>query len=225
MYHKNDILQFITKNFALHFNTTWLWSIPRFIISSFGIQPNFSRNQTDIAIITPKCPNEWITNFGVLSSSVASTLDDPVQGWTDNLYGMNGAIVGAGCGILRVLHSVDELKCDIIPADFVINGTLVAGHRATESYKIEPPSTDPGKAHIYHVTSGTDNPLTNREIQDFTKSIGTQYPPLKSLWVGSYISTRYKMAAWILTILLHFFPGVILDAVQRFRGKKSLCVY
>ncbi|XP_065092249.1 fatty acyl-CoA reductase wat-like [Ochlerotatus camptorhynchus] len=155
-------------------------------------------------------------------SIVASTMYDPVQGWTDNLYGLNGVIVGAGCGILRVLHSVDELRSDVIPADFVINGTLVAGHRAAESYRVEPPSTDPDKVHIYHLASGTDNPLTNREVQDLTKSIGTEYHPLKSLWVASYVSTRFKTAAWILTILLHFFPGVIIDAVQRFRGKKSM---
>lgn len=153
---------------------------------------------------------------------VATTMDDPIQGWTDNLYGLNGVIVGAGCGVLRVLHASDSIKIDIIPADFVINGTLVAAYRAAEDYRHNAPSTDPDKVHIYHLGSAVDNPLTNAMISRYTKTIGASNPPLRSLWIGSYVSTKYATFSMILSILLHLIPGVIIDAILRFKGERPM---
>ncbi|EAT47135.1 AAEL001737-PA, partial [Aedes aegypti] len=153
---------------------------------------------------------------------VATTMDDPVQGWTDNLYGLNGVIVGAGCGILRVLTAKDDCKVDIIPADYVVNSTLVAAYRAAEDYRKNAPSTDPDKVHIYHVGSGVDNPLTNSMVSKYTKTIGADNPPLRSLWIGSYISTKSSVLSLFLTIFLHFIPGVIIDALLRFKGKRPI---
>ncbi|XP_062549699.1 fatty acyl-CoA reductase wat-like [Armigeres subalbatus] len=156
----------------------------------------------------------------VRPSVVASTMEDPIQGWTDNLYGLNGVIVGAGCGILRVLNAADHKRVDVIPADYVINGTLVAAHRAAEDYRHNAPSTEPDKVHIYHVASGVDNPLTNGMIQKLTKTIGADNPPLRSLWIGSYVSNESPTVNMILAILLHFIPGMIIDALLNFKGKK-----
>lgn len=153
-------------------------------------------------------------------SVVASTMEDPVQGWSDNLHGLNGVIVGAGCGILRVLNAADNKKIDIIPADYVINGTLLAAYRAAEDYRQNGRSTDPDRVHIYHMSSGIDNALTNGKVQKLTKTIGADNPPLLSLWIGSYVSITSALANMYLTIFLHFIPGVIVDAFLRFKGKR-----
>jgi alcohol-forming fatty acyl-CoA reductase len=57
-------------------------------------------------------------------SIITATYHDPIPGYTDNLYGLNGVLIGAGAGILRILHINDTLKANIVPADFVINATI-----------------------------------------------------------------------------------------------------
>lgn len=55
---------------------------------------------------------------------IATTYLDPLPGYTDNIYGVNGVVTGAGVGILRILHINNEMKANIVPADFVVNATV-----------------------------------------------------------------------------------------------------
>lgn len=60
----------------------------------------------------------------VRPSIITTTYNDPVPGFTDNVYGVNGVVVGAGVGVLRILHIDNKLKANIVPADFVVNSIL-----------------------------------------------------------------------------------------------------
>lgn len=55
---------------------------------------------------------------------ITTTLEEPVPGYTDNLYGVNGVVTGAGVGVLRILHINNKLKANIVPADYVVNSIL-----------------------------------------------------------------------------------------------------
>jgi alcohol-forming fatty acyl-CoA reductase len=55
---------------------------------------------------------------------IATTMDQPIQGYTDNLYGVNGVVLGGGVGVLRIFHINNDLKANIVPADYVINSIL-----------------------------------------------------------------------------------------------------
>lgn len=59
--------------------------------------------------------------------SVIATNEEPIEGWTDNIYGLNGVIAGIALGIIRVMLVNDDNDADIIPADIVVNGVLAAG--------------------------------------------------------------------------------------------------
>lgn len=66
-------------------------------------------------------------------SIVVTTFEEPIPGWTNNLYGVNGVIFGAAVGLLKILHIDDSKLADIIPADTVVNSTLaVTWHTAKE---------------------------------------------------------------------------------------------
>lgn len=56
-----------------------------------------------------------------------ATNEEPIGGWTDNIYGLNGVIAGVALGIIRIMHVDDNNKADIIPADIVVNTVLAAG--------------------------------------------------------------------------------------------------
>jgi alcohol-forming fatty acyl-CoA reductase len=55
---------------------------------------------------------------------ITTTMEEPVQGYTDNLYGVNGVVMGAGVGVLRIFHIDNNLKANIVPADYVVNSIL-----------------------------------------------------------------------------------------------------
>lgn len=57
-------------------------------------------------------------------SIIATTFTDPLPGYTDNIYGVNGVVAGAGVGIIRILHINDDLKANIVPADLVVNSIV-----------------------------------------------------------------------------------------------------
>lgn len=59
-------------------------------------------------------------------SIVSTTLTDPIPGYTDNVYGVNGVVAGAGVGILRILHIDNKLNANIVPADLVVNSIIGA---------------------------------------------------------------------------------------------------
>lgn len=64
-------------------------------------------------------------NVGISRPSIiATTFTDPVPGYTDNIYGVNGVVAGAGVGIIRILHINDEMKANIVPADLVVNSII-----------------------------------------------------------------------------------------------------
>jgi alcohol-forming fatty acyl-CoA reductase len=55
---------------------------------------------------------------------ITTTLQDPIPGYTDNLYGVNGVVMGAGVGVLRILHIDNRLNANIVPADYVVNSII-----------------------------------------------------------------------------------------------------
>ncbi|XP_039429448.1 fatty acyl-CoA reductase wat-like [Culex pipiens pallens] len=153
---------------------------------------------------------------------VVATFNEPIQGWVDNLYGMNGAIVGIGCGVLRVIQTgPDDMKNDVMPADFVVNGTLAAIKYTVDRNALEAPSTDPDRVAIYHVTSSVDNPLTNARFRSLVETIGGDHAPLNSLWIGTCINLQSRLLVRLLTIVFHVIPGIFIDAGLKYYGKKT----
>lgn len=64
-------------------------------------------------------------NTAIIRPAIIATVYlDPLPGYTDNIYGVNGVVAGAGVGILRILHINNLMKANIVPADFVANATI-----------------------------------------------------------------------------------------------------
>lgn len=57
-------------------------------------------------------------------SIIMMTYEDPVPGWLNNLYGINGVFTGVGMGVLRIFHIDNRKRADIVPADIVVNSSL-----------------------------------------------------------------------------------------------------
>lgn len=89
-------------------------------------------------------------------SIVTGTVGDPLMGWADNLYGVQGMIVGVAIGLMKVLKYDPNIVGDIIPADFVVNETLVIAWDNVEDKRLN----NENKTKIYNCTSSYSNPVT-----------------------------------------------------------------
>lgn len=63
--------------------------------------------------------------FIVRPSIVIPTRYEPIRGWTDNLNGPTGLLIGAGKGVLRTMYCNSSGYGDYIPVDFAANGLLL----------------------------------------------------------------------------------------------------
>ncbi|EDS35447.1 fatty acyl-CoA reductase 1 [Culex quinquefasciatus] len=140
--------------------------------------------------------------------------DDPIPGWTDNLYGFNGVVIGAATGALRIFHINNDFRADIIPADIVMNATLAIGWYA---------KNHPDETNIINCTAA-DNPVTWGMVRTEQMKWKGKIPFLKSLWIPTYNTTRYYVLSEILKIFYHLIPAVLFDLGLRFNSQKPQIV-
>jgi fatty acyl-CoA reductase len=52
--------------------------------------------------------------------------NEPLPGWTDNINGPTGFLIGAGKGLIRTMYLNQDGYADLIPVDTAVNGVLLA---------------------------------------------------------------------------------------------------
>lgn len=50
---------------------------------------------------------------------------EPIPGWTDNINGPTGLLIGAGKGVLRTMYCNQTQHADFIPVDIAANAIAV----------------------------------------------------------------------------------------------------
>lgn len=50
---------------------------------------------------------------------------EPIPGWTDNINGPTGLLIGAGKGVLRSMYCNPDTYGDYLPVDYAVNGIMV----------------------------------------------------------------------------------------------------
>lgn len=46
---------------------------------------------------------------------------EPIPGWTDNINGPTGLLIGAGKGVIRSMYCNGSAYADYVPVDIVVN--------------------------------------------------------------------------------------------------------
>ena len=113
-----------------------------------------TRGELPVAIIRP--------------SIIESSLEDPQPGWLDGLRMADPLIVGFGKGRLPDFPADPDMILDIIPVDFVVNAILIVAKQTYQRRGIE----------VYHVATGSQNPLYFRNIVDASHDHFIKYPML-----------------------------------------------
>src|SRR5438105_15088439 len=93
-------------------------------------------------------------------------------------------IFGFGRGVLEDFSGLPDSVLDIIPADLVVNAVLAAA--------ASPPPA--GEHRIYHVASGSRNPLRLRGIYDEC-TVYFKEQPLRDRWGQAIEPTNWNIAS------------------------------
>ena len=102
----------------------------------------------------------------VRPSIIESSFDEPEPGWLGGFRMCEPLIVGFGKGRLPDFPADPDIILDIIPVDFVVNAMLAAAEATARR----------GGLEVYHVATGTQNPLYFRGIFEATYEYFMEYP-------------------------------------------------
>ena len=103
-------------------------------------------------------------------SIIESSIAEPLPGWLGKYRMSEPLIVGFAKGRIPDFPAEPDIILDIIPVDFVVNSMLAAAEAIAKSGGIE----------VYHVATGTQNPLYFRGIVDATYGYFTENPMMEN---------------------------------------------
>ncbi len=103
-------------------------------------------------------------------SIIESSFAEPHPGWLGKYRMSEPLIVGFAKGRIPDFPANPDIILDIIPVDFVVNAMLAAAEAIAKSGGIE----------VYHVATGTQNPLYFRGIVDATSGYFTEHPMIEN---------------------------------------------
>ena len=106
----------------------------------------------------------------VRPSIIESSFDEPEPGWLAKLRMSEPLIIGFAKGRLPDFPADPNIILDIIPVDFVVNAILAAAEATAKRGGIE----------VYHVATGTQNPLYFRDIFEATYDYFIKNPMLEN---------------------------------------------
>lgn len=153
----------------------------------------------------------------VRPSIVVSTFDDPMFGWIDNFNGPVGLMVGGGKGILRVVLMDPLITNDYIPVDVTIKAILVA----TWKRGLVTVEKDP-EVHVYNCSANEIMRVAAKEVIALGLRTNAKLPLDGVLWYPRTTITTNRVIYYIMTLLLHLLPALIIDSILKLSGKKPM---
>ena len=106
----------------------------------------------------------------VRPSIIESSVAEPHPGWLGKYRMSEPLIVGFSKGRIPDFPADPDIILDIIPVDFVVNAMLAAAEAIAKRGGIE----------VYHIATGTQNPLYFRGIVDATYGYFTENPMMEN---------------------------------------------
>ncbi|OXU23253.1 hypothetical protein TSAR_012798 [Trichomalopsis sarcophagae] len=152
-------------------------------------------------------------------SIVISSMEEPVPGWLDNFNGPVGMMIGGGKGVLKVVFLESQTTADFIPVDIAIKAMI----SSTWKRGINTITKDPN-IYVYNCSSSDIKSISMAEIAEMGIGFMETIPLENSIWLPSIKIVRSKLAYYLLTLLLHLLPAVIIDTAFKLAGKKPMLV-
>ncbi|XP_054264570.1 fatty acyl-CoA reductase wat-like isoform X1 [Macrosteles quadrilineatus] len=147
-------------------------------------------------------------------SIIVSTYLEPVRGYTDNLYGPVGLMVGGAHGVIHCSNLNGDLTIDIIPVDYVVNCMIAAAWKTADE---KDESTNSMK--VYNCAATAVNAgIKWKAVIDFYWKYIDVWPFDRSIWYTSAFYTENYYIYIFFWYLLHRIPGYCFDKLAELTG-------
>ncbi|KAJ8687687.1 hypothetical protein QAD02_023481, partial [Eretmocerus hayati] len=139
---------------------------------------------------------------------------EPLPGWTDNINGPTGLLIGAGKGVIRTMYCNEEGYADYVPVDIGVNAIL----GVTWNYIAN-------KAHdkrVYNLTSSSEFKVSWAEIIDIGRRVTEKVPLNGVVWYPGGSMKKSRLVHNICVLFFHMIPAYLIDALIFLAGHKPI---
>lgn len=147
-------------------------------------------------------------------SIVIPVWKEPIPGWTDNMNGPTGLLIGAGKGVIRTMHCDERGYADYLPVDIAVNAIL--GSTWNFIY-----CKDKNR-RVYNLTSSHEFKVTWREIIDRGRKVTEKVPLNGVVWYPGGSMKQSKFIHNLCVLLFHMIPAYFIDTIIFLAGHKPI---
>ncbi|XP_026322593.1 fatty acyl-CoA reductase 1 [Hyposmocoma kahamanoa] len=148
-------------------------------------------------------------------SIVIPIWQEPIPGWTDNINGPTGLLIGAGKGVIRSMYCKSNSYADYLPVDVFINGILISAWM----YIVD----GDHKNTVVNFTSSAEIKVTWSEMIDAGRDIIMNRLPLNGVaWYPGGSMKHSRLYHNICMVLFHWLPAIFVDTLLFCLGYKPV---
>ena len=138
----------------------------------------------------------------------------PLPGWTDNINGPTGLLIGAGKGVIRTMYCNDSSYADYAPVDIAVNAILATTWNFVYMQDQE--------NRVYNLTSSSEFKISWAEIIARGRRITEKVPLNGVVWYPGGSMKKSRLLHNICVLLFHMIPAYLLDALIFLAGYKPI---
>ncbi|KAI5640417.1 male sterility protein domain-containing protein [Phthorimaea operculella] len=148
-------------------------------------------------------------------SIVIPIWQEPIPGWTDNINGPTGLLIGAGKGVIRSMYCKSNSYADYLPVDVFISGIMIAAW----NYIV----CGDTKSNVINFCSSAEIKVTWSELIDAGREIIMKKVPLNGVaWYPGGSMKHSRLQHNICMVLFHWIPAAIVDTLLYCLGYKPV---
>ncbi|KAJ8706200.1 hypothetical protein PYW08_010826 [Mythimna loreyi] len=158
---------------------------------------------------------EHIPAMVLRPSIVIPIWQEPVPGWTDNINGPTGLLIGAGKGVIRSMYCKSNSYADYLPVDVFINGIMICVWNYLKN--------GDKKSNIINFTSSAEIKVTWSEMIEAGREIIMHRMPLNGVvWYPGGSMKHSRLYHNICVFFFHWIPAFIIDTLLFCLGYKPV---
>ncbi|XP_033223503.1 putative fatty acyl-CoA reductase CG5065 [Belonocnema kinseyi] len=147
-------------------------------------------------------------------SIVIPVWKEPIPGWTDNINGPTGLLIGAGKGVIRTMYCNENGYADYLPVDIAVNAILVSSWNFLYCKETE--------KRVYNLTSSSDFKVTWAEIIVIGRRVTEKVPLNGVVWYPGGSMKKTRLMHNICVLFFHMIPAYIIDSLIFLAGQKPI---